>query len=130
MADEIAAVLAITAVLLAALIIALLSWLSYYDVVTSVPHERCERTYLETFDDGEVLEAKRVLLPPSIKCTLRYPPTDEISVTHRPFRARRRPRLGCRRSRCSDRLRRSTSRAAPYSAQVGVTESAAAVTSW
>jgi hypothetical protein len=46
----------------------LLSVLTYVEVATANPRSRCERTYNETFNDGRVLEARRVAFPPSIRC--------------------------------------------------------------
>lgn len=64
-----------------AALLAAMSWFSYLDALVGDPVERCERTYEERFDSGQVLDAERQWFPPALKCTVAPGPY----VEYRPF---------------------------------------------
>lgn len=66
------------------LVLVLFGWLLVVPDMTGDARSDCAQTYLERFDDGEVLEAKRHWLPPHLECTVRYPPAGETYTAYRP----------------------------------------------
>jgi hypothetical protein len=57
-------------VVAAAAVVALWGWVQYVDVFTGNATAHCASTYQERLDSGEVISAKRQLIPPALKCTL------------------------------------------------------------